>query len=475
MRANETAVQQLQETLNEAYPNGEWLNVLRVFAPVGLADNIQIRTASGLERSKLSRLLDKFDALTPGLPPVYQLYDHTIPRACGYRGRNPNIFFLGETGAALLRANAFPDAHVSDLQSDHAIAHALSMLDVHLSALRYGLDIVTDQVIPYAGNKAIRPDHQVRLPDGNLVLVEVEQTARKELVRRIHNSLQNKQDFFSDPASEGISGDVRMVLNIKPGQAFQRTIALWREVIHTVAQASERPLAFRLYAISLIEFLQNPEWESTQALGARWIEIHRPHSVPVSPVEKDQTLQIDTRVTENLREDLVLLQALYQSYQEDEHTQSQRQIDWDLPDVMLFIYKASHPDDRRSVLWLLPPYDSVYLLKEFLNMHPGLKQRLRTSLHYNTSKWSWSGRTILHRMQHTINTFLGYFGWRNSYSFSARAVYGEADSFDVQIASSPNFFGGLQESTQTKESFAWVLRQLFERAGELGLGRPKFW
>ena len=209
-------------------------------------------------------------------------------------------------------------------------------------------------------------------------------------------------------------------------------------------------------------------------LSKRWIEIYRPRSAPRSSADKNPEVQINTRVTENAWEDLVLLKALYQAHQEDDHPNRQK-IDWYLPDVVRFIYMASHPRDPRSNLWMLPPDDSVFLLKEFLNMHPDLKQQLRTSLHYTTSKWSWSGRTIIHRMQHTIDTFLKFFGWRNSNTFSARAVYGEAHSFDVEINSSTRFFGEYPENTETTEAFAWVLRQLFERAGELGLGRPKFW
>lgn len=206
MRTNETAIQSLVESLDAAFPKQEWLRVLELFAPVGIADSLHLRTSTGMERTRLQRVLDKMQALSSELPPVLHLLDHTIART-GQRGRLPNIYLLGETGAALLRANGYPDAHPCELQNDHAMAHALCMLDVHLSAARHDLEVLTDRVVSFRDSQAIRPDHQVTMKDGMKLIVEVEQVARRELVQRISGSLRHKYEFFETPESAGYLTD----------------------------------------------------------------------------------------------------------------------------------------------------------------------------------------------------------------------------------------------------------------------------
>jgi len=474
MRTNETAVQTLTETLDAAFPEREWLRVLELFAPVGIADSLHLRTSTGMERTRLQRVLDKMQALSSELPPILRLLDHTIART-GQRGRLPNIYLLGETGSALLRANGYPDAQPCDLHNDHAMAHALCMLDVHLSAARHDLDILTDHVISFRDSQTIRPDHQVILKDSMKLIVEVEQVARRELVQRIAGSLRHKQEFFESPESTGYHTNIRMVLNVAPGHAFARTCNLWRNVLESLREELGRPPSFRLLAIPLVDFLLDPEWDSDAS--HRWWDLTKEMTKKKEP-EPRALRKVGILVTKNSTEDLVLLSAMHQTLQEDPDASEGRRIDVDFMDVMYKIYTASHPEERSSPLWRMPPHDSLSLLKNYLELHPELKRRLRVNMHQNVSKWSWNSRTILHRMQRVIDVFLAYYGWRSTFVLSVRAVYGDdsgSEPFKVHVGSVGFYWGRPFESRQMLDALEWVLMALFRYADELGLGRPKFW
>jgi hypothetical protein len=145
---------------------------------------------------------------------------------------------------------------------------------------------------------------------------------------------------------------------------------------------------------------------------------------------------------------------------------------------MLKIYDASHPDDPKSSMLWKPPNHSLSLLKDYFAMHPELRRRLRVSMHQNISKWSWNSRTILHRMQRVLDTFLAYYGWRSNIFLSVRAVYGDdsgSEPFKISVSSVGFFWGKYDESRRKLAALEWVLMALFRYADELGLGRPKFW
>jgi hypothetical protein len=474
MRTDENAIRTLQEALDAVFSEREWLRILELFAPTGIADSLHLRTSTGMERTRLQRVLDKMQALSSGLPPVLHLLDHTIART-GQRGRLPNIYLLGETGSALLRANGYLDAHPCELGNDHAMAHALCMLDVHLSARKHNLEVHTDRVISYRDVLTLRPDHQVILKDGTKLILEVEQLARRELVQRISGSLRHKQTFFESPESIGYHTDIRMILNVSPGHMFARTCNLWRSVIDSMREELDKRLNFRLLAISLVDFLLDPEWETDAS--QRWWDLTK---IPMEKKETESRAEnkIRIQVTMNSKEDLVLLSALYQALQEDPDATLTHYIDLYFLEVMLKIYEASHPDDLKSRLLWKPPHYSLSLLKDYFDLHPELRTRLRASMHQNISKWSWNSRTILHRMQRVIDTFLAYYGWKSNTFLSVRAVYGDdsgSEPFKVSVSSVGFFWGGYEESRRKLAALEWVLMALFRYADELGLGRPKFW
>jgi hypothetical protein len=63
MRTNENAIQTLEEALNATFSEREWLRVLELFAPAGIADSLHLRTSTGMERTRLQRVLDSQEKL----------------------------------------------------------------------------------------------------------------------------------------------------------------------------------------------------------------------------------------------------------------------------------------------------------------------------------------------------------------------------------------------------------------------------
>ncbi len=62
------------------------------------------------------------------------------------------------------------------------------------------------------------------------------------------------------------------------------------------------------------------------------------------------------------------------------------------------IWAASH-EGVGVVRRVAYPYASVYLLRKYLEMHPGLVERLKQVMGRGRETMRWNVTTILHRMQ----------------------------------------------------------------------------
>jgi len=211
-----------QVEMDRAYPDRLWLRILEAFLPSGAADARQLCQAVGLERDQMRRPLKKLEAYGVGSQAILRRFEQTLVRPGG-RGRTPNVYLLGKVGAVLLRFNGHETTRVCALKDKYAVLHALCMEDVHLAALRCERQIITDQTISYDDNKALRPDHQVTLSDGRKILIEVEQIARPQLVRRISDSLRHKQAFFISQMGAMYLPQVRMLVGLPRGRDWFRT------------------------------------------------------------------------------------------------------------------------------------------------------------------------------------------------------------------------------------------------------------
>jgi hypothetical protein len=468
MRANDNTITNLQSNLEAQLPGGEWQQVMSAFVPMGVVDALQLRQISGMERTRLSRVLDKMNACSAGLPPLYHTFDQPIERP-GVRGRQPIIYVLDETGAALLRALGHADARANCLKSSLAVAHALAMVEIHFAATRAGLQIQTDSRVVFSEGQSLRPDHVVTMPNGQLLMYEVEQSANSDLTRRVTESLEHKIAFFQSEAAASYLPEVRMVINLTRGTAFENTCALWKKVFALLHPNNQQP-AFRLLAVTLSEFLQRPDWQP----GASdiWRDLSQVETASEPEANHSWDLVLPER---NWEDDLDLLSGLLMMYKDARRSQPKPSTGFLA--VMRLIYEASHGNDR-FVDSCTPPLESIFLLRHYLKLHPRLFERLQTEMHRGHGKVRWNNLTILHRMQQVVNSFLDYFGIGNGFAF--RAVVSEGPGYlfqpslyhlDIQVPDSGRPF----DSLPSVRALGWVLWAIFEYSEELGLGTLEYW
>ena len=154
----------LQQTLEEQVREQSWRKVLHTLAITGVADNQQLIRATGLQRDKLRRTLEKMVIAATGYPALFTIYSQKVTRG-GERGATPRVYRLADSGAALCRADGLSEARACALEDARAVRHALGMLDVHLLASAAGLAVQTDHNLPYGEGAFIRPDNLVTLPE----------------------------------------------------------------------------------------------------------------------------------------------------------------------------------------------------------------------------------------------------------------------------------------------------------------------
>lgn len=476
MRTSNPDIQRLQQDLETAFPDHIWLKLLELFLPSGVANTAHLGAGLGMNRDKLGRFLNKLEGAGAGYPPIIRLLDHSLKRPAGSPGKPHNVYLLDASGAELLHANGYPGTRACNLKTDREINHALSMVSFHMAARQAGLEVFTDAQIPFGDQKAIRPDHRITLADGQFILYEIEQDAKRAFIPRMLESLANKQAFFLSQESRTYLPEVRMLINLPHGTKLNQTLNVWRECFKVLAEQQKTQMAFRLLAMPLGEFLADPDW-STEVTG-HWQELNAladnqeetksQHWIgPSSPYEQNRSAARDN----------IVLKALLQEY-EDRVVPHMPECDFGLFDVVYSIYSASNSDQYYcSVL----PHESIYIFRRYLEMHPTLTFRLRATLHQGKGHIRWNNVTIVHRMQLVINCFLAYHGWQCGDHIKLKTVsdgWSGPGNFGVQIEKLNINFGNKVEWSGEYviyRALAWVLWALFEYAEDLNLGRPEFW
>jgi hypothetical protein len=460
----------LQELPDSAQP------VLSVFAHTGIADVNQVVHFTNLTRDRVSRVLEYL--ASGGLVTTV---NRPLPRP-GKRGKPPTAYLLSEGGEEILHSVGFQSAHASGLNDDTALLHRLAMTDIHLSAIKSGRSIRTDKLLTYSNGRNIRPDHLVTLQDDHLLIFEIEQTASMDLLRRITESVQHKQEFFASVESRSCLPEVRMIVNLPRGEKWNKTLRVWQTAVNLVKQQSKRELGFRLFAISLSEFLAAPDWESEHRL--LWHEIVPQESASIQKVISQTPEQLMYRTS---RQEALALAALWQEF----NHQAQRgpgklpQPDPGFFQVMQLIHAASFGNEDNGGM----PYPSIYMLNRYLGMRGKLREKMLKTMHNGSNKVRWNQATIMHHMQVVFDTFLGAHGWNTE---GALLVYASVAEWSDRV---PRTFGvtvkirrrqilipahemvmpGDSEVQAAENALAWVLRALFKYGPELGLGRVDFW
>ena len=475
--------------------------ILQTCQVSGVADFQQLQTNTGVSRDRLNRILDLLTATMRNLPSVLKLYPRALGRP-GERGRARRVYLLGELGASYLERLQEGEFSACNLADDVPVLHAIAMLDLHLCAQTAGLAIQTDKTVRYAETKEIRPDHQVRLKDGSLALFEIEQAAGPETLRRLIESLKHKQDFFQSEESKQFSPDIRMLVTLPPGKDRERTYRMWEQAEESVCQKTGGQLAFRLLVMPLADFLEAPDWECA---GASWRDISPQQSATSESADTGTSTEITTTKPGKLaksalprellyrttHDDALVLDALWQFFWE---TAQLQQKEFHMPDpeflnLVRLIYVASHDASQPVLQQAAEPYASIYLLHQYLVMHPRLMESLRSLIHAGKGSVRWNPTTIMHKMQVVFNGFLSYHGWRSNGPLIAYANLSdwsreETRTFGVNVRIlDPELLmcpGDVVVPTQgevclTERALAWVLTALFAYSRELQLGRVDFW
>jgi hypothetical protein len=152
------------------------------------------------------------------------------------------------------------------------------------------------------------------------------------------------------------------------------------------------------------------------------------------------------------------------------------------------IYAASHPPDATPWERALHPHASLYLLQQYLRMHPRLRQALSKGITRGQHSIKWSTPAITHRMQIVIDDFLRYHGLRSGGAIKVHVIGpwnqdGGRGSFGVRVNIEPEVLMGegsgivptREEAAFAGDALAWVLNALFAYASDIGLKRARFW
>ena len=493
----------LQTQIRAVLTDDLWLPILNTLAITGVADNLQLQRATGLGRDKLRRTLDKLEFAEKGFPPILNVLERTLTRP-GLRGRSPAVYRLAESGATLLNAERADSGearfNACGLDDDDKIAHALAMLDIHLAAQQAGLAVCTDHVLRY-GEEAgdlIRPDCLITLPDGVQAIFEAEQMLTADLVRRAVVSLSNKAAFFASSDGKSVSNSVRVLVNLPRGKYWERTLKFWWQACEIVRSRLEAPLPFQLLAMPLSEFLEDPDWGSQPDL-LRWTDIPnmQPPATAADAGENTKSLaselqQIVSQLPRfSSREDLLILAAMHHNLLEigavplGEFPASSPEFFA----LCALIYEASHNElvDVRQKASI--PRSSLYLLNQYLTMHPDLKAALDYAIRHNAPTIRWNQSMSMHRMQVIVNCFLEYHGWRcdgllRAYPTTPDYQSHKPHTFSVgvdildpelTIHDDEPILPTQQEISRLERAVAWVLTALFAYAPYLGLRKTPFW
>lgn len=461
---------ELASALDDAMPDRRWRIILETLHITGVADASQLQQATRLARDTLRRTLDHLANIFLGDAPLIQKLDHTIPQP-GRTNRPPSIYRLAGGAARLLSIDG-PEVRACELKEDIPIAHALCMLSVHLVAKREGIEIYTDEELPF-DDRLLRPDHRIVVPGGHWLIMEVEQEAHTNLLRRILESLSNHQAFFKSSASESYLREVRVLFNLKGGKDVKRALDIWEAAVRELFKQAGEELVFRFSAIPLEMFLERPEWGVM--LSKRWQQITG--NVEPSPMAKDEegsTYSALSRPRRALSEDVTELEALSQMLAEEDDP---NEADLNIFRLAKTIYSASYGRDN-FISQVSRPSRSLHLFNKYLDMHPDLRTKLRVALHHNRGRVVWSQPNVLHRMEIVMRAFMSYHGFRTEGLLRVGATTQPenfGDTYGVYVRMHFRMADDWDEDRLMLQAMEWMLWALFAYADDLKLGRPEFW
>ena len=484
-------VEILEKRLKKTIPAGEWKKILEAMDIVGIIDNRQLQSATGLGRDKVRRILEKMETARVGLPPIFLVSTQKLIRP-GLSGRAPKVYILGKSGADLRRSLGYKDARAYSQKSPIAQAHALALLDIHHAAGQAGLQRQTERKLHASEYLYIRPDCLVSLDEDNLAIFELEQLARPNYLPRITRSLRKKIEFFRQNKDKNISTEIRVLFNLKPGAIYRKTIQRWRGVCELLAKDEKSgTLPFSLLAMPLMDFLANPDWD-VHPRKTRWTDLtakEKTSSSTLGAAVSAKTLPSKLKRSTS-RQNVLILEALWQEFREQDIQFTEKFVfpDPQFLELVQVIYLASHNQRGTAIEQAAFPNASLYLLKQYLLMRPSLLNTLNSVVSKGGRSVHWNANMILNRIQSIADAFLAYHGFRSTGTLKvyAQTVDWNAKlpkSFMVQVeittpelltAEKENYYPHEKDVREAEEALMWVLRALFVHAKKIGLYAPPF-
>ena len=490
-------VRELTETLDRRIKDRLWKKILESLALTGIADNQQLIALTGLDRDKLRREMDKMAACASSYPPLFRLEEQKLTRP-GITGRAPKVYFLDESGAAVLKAQGHPYLRPYQRSSPIAKTHDLAILDLWMSAHQSDLQAEIEKRLSFDSGQYLIPDLLVTLPGGEMVFYEIEQYARPEYMRRIMDGLQHRLAYFKSPDGHNCLPVVRTLFNLQPGSQYEKTLRRWREALRVLANEEGGELPFTWLAMPLREFLQRPDWDAIPSSGD-WQDLTAEMftTVDAQPTAGEEETPSRVAMPSDLvqrlpADDLLVLKAIWQLFDETQQLEDGAVYPVttdEFFETMVFIY---HPYQERWRLsedspWM--PQASITMLREYLAMRPDLRQQLNKIIAQGEYSMRWNTGNILHRMQVVIDEFLAYFDLRSGGMLRAYPVPPSYDgcgprTFNVvvEIRDTAFLLGGddlvepdNEAVSMARKALSWVLEALFKYPEKIGVRRQVFW
>jgi len=215
-----------------------------------------------------------------------------------------------------------------------------------------------------------------------------------------------------------------------------------------------------------------------------------PNSPPAKPGVQlaEKTPQALRRYTGH--ESALVLNALWSVFREGAgaHLGAAQRADPALFEIVGVIYAASHDPSLTPLERAGYPRASLYLLRQYLRLHPALLKALKQEILRGAQAVRWNTITITHRMQVVSQKFLRYHGFGDEGLLLVQALSADwnasepqtfriqVDVFDTAVVCEGVDAATARGLTQAAEqTLAWVLRALFAYAEDLGLPRAPFW
>ena len=459
--------------------------VLACYAARGLATLEQVERLTDLSYKQVRLAIEGLSNPGQGLP---SLLRQAAASLFGRPGRPERLDLLTADGQAVLR-ELMPEADptLPELADPIELAHAYIEMELYTLAKTAGRDCDLERVFPLGGSQYIRADVVI----GGKTLFEVEQVARALDVPRIQDKLLKLISFYSSPAAQGVSPDVRVLFNV-PNSDGNRSLETWQAVL---AELEHWPgkLPFRLFFRPILEFLQAPDWDTLEgclpiepkafATPVRAQKAASPGGSPLAPVEllppflKQQVEQLPN-VDVIMGSMKTVLEPLAVSWT------SGRQ-DPVFFETMRTIYEASHFEGGPVRERAEAPILSLVLLYRYLRLsqQSGLLKVMQQAW-VDTQRGMYHGVNLFRDAYTRLCwLFLRRHGYGPGGPLEVRVivpsfdeersdVYVEVDIANSHLINGDNQLLARSEIWRTELALAWVLEALWSYGEELGL-KPK--